>query len=180
MGKQVNFYMAEADEEMFIDFLRSDREVAIFEYAISSPDLISLEKLPSREVPSWFIVWLWDKANSPEPHTRYIKEQNYYVFDRFRSEIIELSRSHLNQDRLVRGRIWAEMAWWDEVTFERKYKSDSFKKWFNRLARWIKKNSIRNEVGDYVMPGAKKFVEGGGKLVQFVTGKTVSIKFHDI
>ena len=47
-------------------------------------------------------------------------------------------------------------------------KSEAFRKWFERLARWLRRNSIRNEFGECVMPGAAKFVRQGGKLVQAV------------
>lgn len=169
MGRQINFYMTESDERAFMDYVRSGGKVAVFKCSMPTEKIPFLKELPPRGESFWWALFLWDTANSSHPKLDYIAEQDYYVVDSMTSEVIEFSRSYIDEGRLVRGRIWAEMVGWErgspEHTFE---KSDSFKKWFNRLANWIRRNSVRNAVGDYMFPEAAEYLEHGGRLVQVV------------
>jgi hypothetical protein len=169
MGRQVNFYMTTSDEADFIQFVRSDRDVGIFMYALPTDEIPLLDTLPSPGEPFWCSLWLWDRENSPPPKTDYVPEQHYYVADRFASEIIEFSRCCIDADCLVRGRIWAEMVGWRLEEPGRTFpKSESFRRWFDRLSNWIKRRSIRNRVGDYLLPGAAEYKRKGGRLAQMV------------
>lgn len=169
MGKQVNFYMTRSDEEAFLAFVRSDRDVGIFKYTVPSKAIPFLEKLPEKGEPFWYALFLWDRHNSPPPILNYVKKQGYFVPDQYASEVISFSRSIYDEGRLVRGRIWAEMTGWKRddpaMTF---HKSESFQKWFDRLSNWIKRRSQINNHGDFIMPGAMTFVEKGGVLSQAV------------
>jgi hypothetical protein len=167
MGKQMNFYMLKSDEDEFISYIQSDREVCIFLDRIKHPYIEGLKSLPDRDVPGWFMVYLWDKTNSPPPKIDYVPEQKHYVVDFFESEVIQFSRSYFDKNRLVRGRIWAEMKKLQsgDLSIMTK-KSESFEKWFNKLSNWIKKKSKKNDFGDYLLAGAAKFVLENGKIVQ--------------
>ena len=75
----------------------------------------------------------------------------------------------MDEGRLVRGRLWAETAgWWDEEAGTMVTKGRDFAAWFARLSNWIKRRSVRNAVGDYLLPGAARFAQEGGQLVQVV------------
>ncbi len=167
MGKQVNFYMAGADELDFIRFARSDREVGLFGYGLPSDEIVLLDELPSPKEPGWFHVWLWDMANSPRPVLRFVREQRHYVVDPFASEVVEFSRSILDGQCLSRGRIWAEMIGWrmdDPLhTFR---KPGTFVRWFRRLGSWLTRRSMSTSDGGYLLPGAQEHVDGGGMLSQ--------------
>jgi len=80
----------------------------------------------------------------------------------------------------VRGRIWAEMHVWESDGNIQKRKSESFRKWFDRLANWIKRRSVRDEHGDYLLPGAAEYAKQGGKLVQAVMTKSVEHFYHEV
>jgi hypothetical protein len=179
MSKQVNFYMTSDDEEEFINFIHSDRDACIFSDRIPAPEIKNLNRLPDRSMPGWFIVWLWDKENSPPPELKYIAEQRYYVVDFFKSEVIQFSRCIIDNNRLIRGRIWAEITGWDRnnpsITIN---KSEMFQKWFNRLSSWIKRKSTKNKVGDFLLPGAVEYERNGGVLRQTAVNKIVQIKQH--
>ncbi len=173
MGKQVSFYMTGADEEDFVRFVRSDRNVGIFMYAMPSRDIPLLTELPKQGVPFWFALYLWDREHSSTPRIEYVPEQRYYVVEPNASEVVEFERSHFDEGRLVRGRIWAETdVWQDNGTRQRK--SEPFRKWFGRLANWIRRRSIRDEHGDYLLPGAAGYAKQGGELVEAVFSKSVS------
>lgn len=167
MGRQVNFYMTRADEREFMRFVRSDRNVEVFKGHFPSQEIPFLAELPQEGEVDGFQLFLWDRDNSPPPIVRYVKEQGYFVPDFFSSEIIEFSRCFIDERRVLGGRIWAEMAFWDGNPPVLHRKSESFRKWFSRLATWIKRHATRNSVGEYVMPGAAEFVKNGGQLRQF-------------
>lgn len=182
MGRQVNFYMMESDEQEFLRFVRSDREVCISMTAVPSSEPVPFTVLPDRRTPGWFALFLWDVTNSPPPKLEYIREQNHYVVDEYVSEVIEFHRSTMHEDCLVRGRIWAQIKYWDLENDppEIVTKSEHFQKWYNRLANWIKRRSIRDERGDYVLPGAAKYAKQGGRLVQALFAKSVKVFYHDV
>ena len=93
--------------------------------------------------------------------------------------VIGFSRSYFDEEKLVRGRIWAEITGWKmddpSVTFK---KSDAFTKWFNRLAGWLKRKGCKNNAGDYLLSGAQKHVDSGGRLAQAAYGNPVKIVRH--
>lgn len=180
MGKQVNFYMTEPDEEEFVHFLRSDMDICIFMDAQPSSEVIPLKSLPNKDVSGWFLLWLWHRRKSPTPEMNYITKQKYYMVDSTCSEVIEFLRSFIDNGHLTRGRIWAEMSYWDlnknpPVLMK---KSDAFNTWYNRIANWIKRRSVKNQLGDYLLPDAVQYVKNGGKLRQVPFAKIVKIVHH--
>lgn len=165
MGRQVNFYMTAEDEQDFVSFVRSDKNAEFLNYISRSPQMQVLEQLPTSDEIFWAGQFLWNREFSPLPSMKFIEQQGYYIPDSHESEIIEFSRSHLDEGRLNQGRIWAEMNGWqrqDPATIIKK--SEPFSKWFDRLANWIKRRSTRDSVGFYVLPGAAAFVQQGGYL----------------
>ena len=181
MGKQINFYMTDADEQDFVEFIHSQAASLILPYSTLSPRIVPLTHLPQRGVPFWGVVRLWNESISSEPERRYVAAQRHYVIDTIRSEVIELSRSYIDEGRLVRGRIWAEMTIAPGAdSGENYHKSELFQKWFAKLAKWIKRRSIRDQAGDYLLPGAAKYVQGGGQAVQAVFASNVKFVQHDL
>jgi hypothetical protein len=165
MGRQVGFYMKGSDELDFIEFVRSDREVALFGDALPDRKVACLDELPGPQTPGWFQLWLWDVTNSPEPVLWFVAEQNHYAVDRFASEVIEFHRSTFRDGFLWAGRIWAEMRGWRmDNPLDTFRKSESFVRWFDRLARWVRRKSTRVFRGAHVLPGAQEFVSQGGAL----------------
>ena len=179
MGKQVNFYMTNEDETAFLSFVRSDRCVCILPERMPSGDVLCLEGLPDRSADAWFQVWLWDREHCSRPCLKYVEKQKHYVVDFLTSEVIQFSRSYYDEQRLVRGRIWAEFKLFDlNHLGKSKEKSASFVKWFNRLAGWIRRTGLKNEVGDYLLPAAVKYVAAGGRLAQFAASNHVRLAHH--
>ena len=70
MGRQINFYMSSEDEAEFVAFLQSDPEVVIIAHTSPTPAVVPIVALPQRDVPGWFMLWLWNRAISPEPTLR--------------------------------------------------------------------------------------------------------------
>lgn len=166
MGKQIHFYMTNRDEINFINFIRSDRKTCILPSNLSSENLECLEALPKKPTLSWFKVWLWDMDHSPPPILSFVDKQNYYYVESLFSEVIEFNRSYVDKNRLRPGRIYMQTGYWDEsgayVT-----KNDEFIKWFERLARWIRRNGKRHNESGFMLPGAQEFAKAGGVISSF-------------
>jgi hypothetical protein len=112
MGKQVNFYMTAADELNFVEFVRSDRDVAIFKSMLPTKEIMDLTELPRAGEMFWFSLCLWDRDHCPPPTLNYIQQHQHYRVDKTASEVIEFHRCGMDEGRLVRGRIWAELNGW--------------------------------------------------------------------
>lgn len=145
MGKQINFHFTKVDEKEFLseikkkgDFLIGDQNER---YNLDEPD-----KLP-RQV---FIISVNSKIFIKETEVKKIK----YI-DSDSSEVIEYSRSEQIDSVITRGRIWAQISFWDLDYVARINKStkivatnnnknliqkeDWFKKKYEAYMRWIKK-----------------------------------------
>ncbi len=155
MGRQVRFCMTFDDERRFIEFARSDRNVRMFKPDQNTLDIEFLEELPPSEDISAGQVLLWDKENSPFPTLRYVSKGGFYYVETGQSEVIEFSRCGIDKkERWIPGRIWAEFSMLDGDRLVKK--SQAFEKWFDRLARWIRKHGVRDERLEYVLPGAQE------------------------
>ena len=104
--------------------------------------------------------WFFNNKISPNYITKYIPIQGYYLMDEFQSEVIEFSRSYLMNNIFHRGRIWAEFRYIDPKTNSWVNKNPDFKKWFENISKWIKKNYFKLDPMIYIGPGAKKYLEG--------------------
>jgi hypothetical protein len=155
MGRQVHFYMTTEDERKFIEFIRRERNLVIFKSVLPTTEIADLNELPNPGEPFWFSLCIWDKEHSPPPSLTYIEQQRHYCVETIESEVIEFDRCVMDQERLVPGRIWAEMNGWrrqDPATIINK--NQTFATCYNRLASWIKRHSTRNDRGAFVMPDA--------------------------
>ncbi len=175
MGKQVNFYMSAQDENEFLQFLRSDPNSVIFLWRLYENAIEDISHLPTPDEPGWFTVNIWHRELN-YPLLKYIEKQGYYIPDKEKSEIIEFTRSTRDSENLVPGRIWAEMQYWTcNNPPQIVEKSKRFVSWYESLVKWIKKRSIRESNGCYLLPGASRFYEEGGKLAKGVTGRAESL-----
>jgi len=84
------------------------------------------------------------------------------------SEVVQLHRSHESGGCVVRGRIFAEFSYWNLhlPTPEVVRKGDGFRRWYESLERWIKRQYHRIGLAEYVGPGAAAYAAAGGKLLQ--------------
>jgi len=80
------------------------------------------------------------------------------------ASIIEFTRSFLNDDeRLMEGRIWAEMYRVQEDKLVRK--EPEFITWYDEIAHWLRKNFIRDKkLNAYLSHRVLKWQQGGGQL----------------
>jgi hypothetical protein len=179
MGKQAYFYMMNNDEKEFVTFIQSDTEVCIFQDRTTENTIRKLSRLPDRNVSGWFLLWIWNTRTSAQPKLKYIKKQGYYVVDISTSEVIQFSRSYLDHNMLVRGRLWVDSSRLSSTKLTAVPNSSTdFVRWYRKIERWIRKNSIKNDSSEYLLPSAAKFHNEGGVLCQTPLDDSVKIIHH--
>jgi len=173
MGKQVNFYMLEKDEQEFVEFVLSDGRTVILGDASLEEMPPILNRLPVEDLPPIYrITVLFWRPGYPL-FTRYgvmkagpLQGQGVYFVDHLRSSVIEFSRSLLLPDKnlLTRGRIWAEMRRLEGDRFV--YKGEEFEEWYDTIAAWIRKRyrKIGTKPYFYIGSQAYSWYQAGGKL----------------
>ena len=163
MGRQINFFMTSEDEKDFLDFARSTCNLTVLPYtskeSVFKP-LVSLPPLKSQKF--WMNAWLVNMDITHNVVTRFIPQQGYYLVDEVASDVLEFSRSIPFDDRLNRGRIWAEFcSHFDDSTGQWVKKDEELVKWFEKLARWIRKNFKKEDYLIYIGLGAQELLDSG-------------------
>ncbi len=157
--------MTRQDEERFIEFVKGTGNISVLPYESPTAEFSNVKTLAEPfSVPSWSFLWLYNRDIKPEPITEYVPQQKYYEVERFRSPVIEFSRSFVKENSMRPGRIWAEFQYLDEETRSLVQKDPKFRQWFSQLANWIRKNYEHVDRMVYAGPGAQAFRAGGGKL----------------
>jgi len=129
MGKQVNFFMAEKDELLFLE------KVEELGYIIYNDDdernRIQVDK-NDIICSNWLELYIsFNGANIP-------KDGEF--INQICSEIVQYSRCRSwVEGNLSPGRIWGEFKYWDSND-ELATKSSEFNEMYNTLAKWLKKN----------------------------------------
>jgi hypothetical protein len=94
--------------------------------------------------------------------TEQVPGKEYYVIDGFQSPVIEFWRSCMVSQVMIPGGIEAEMNWIDNDRQDLDKKPVEFRKWFESIDSWIRKNYRRLGIYIFAGPGAQRFREEGG------------------
>ena len=161
MGKQVRFFMLPPDEQAFLQFVFGDQMVVMLADSSPHPELQTMEYSPSY-VPEHMqltTILFWKRVfHISTDDIREVRGKEYreelgafietaevaYRVDTLNAPVIEFSPSFIRRDgRLVKGRIWAEMYRIEGgATF---HKGMDFESWYDRIARWLRRNLFRVE-----------------------------------
>ena len=161
MGKQIRFYMSDADEDAFVSYVRTTGDVVIVPQTSEgelSEEFSSFRALAGRKFGESCHVW--NRSISPTPISKHYSAKGYYWLDFMQSEVVNVMRSKKTDRGLSMGRLHIE----DEVRQadgSTTPKSIAFQKWFSMLCRWIERGSLRKVDGAYVLAGAAGILEGG-------------------
>jgi hypothetical protein len=168
MGKQVTFYMLPHDEQTFVDHVLSQSGVVMLGTAFLDKAPRIIERLPEHNEPDlWrWMVFFWDTGlpfmnryneSQQGPHS------GMDYLDRLRAHVIEFSRSGLREDgTLRRGRVWIETAYFEGEQLV--YKDPRFVRWYDRIARWLRRRYRKLKPLIYIGPQADEWYQAGGKL----------------
>ena len=172
MGRQVHFYMTEADEDAFLRFVRTTGDVHLYRYCSSSESPLELS---SFELSSFAELatpnrlkfrptgYLWNADVSPPPTMAPVPAQNRNCLDAMQSELVEFSPSVALDLEIADGRVYVDPARLidDRVAM----KGKEFLDWHAVLAGWIRrKYSYDRALRTYVSPAARALANQGWRL----------------
>ena len=165
MGRQVNFFMAKDDEEKFLSFVRQTGEVVLLPPISAAGDFQPVQELPEPfSTDQWRQFWLWNKSLASNFQSEYVAEKGYYVINGLLSPLVEFSRSYVKDNTMYPGRIWAEFTIIDSETSDLDQKDREFRRWYETLAKWIRKEFYHTGWMIFAGRGALKFQDEGGTL----------------
>ncbi|MBQ4059989.1 MAG: hypothetical protein IJD40_13835 [Lachnospiraceae bacterium] len=137
MGRQINFYMSEAVEREFFEFICSNGYKILYRNFIDEriENLVSYDEVNKKK---WLLVLYKDSYGSI-----IFNDDRETEINRNYSPVIEWCRTILDNDEKVvrQGRIWIS-SW---IEFENPLMEEQFKKDYNSLVRWIKKKVPKQE-----------------------------------
>jgi hypothetical protein len=161
MGRQTNFYMVHQDEMDFVSHIQKVADVLLLSYVIRDPEKLNSNRIDVSSMLNESHYWLWNRDISPTPVLRYVERQKYWVINDTNSEVVQFSKCHIERGIMRKGRIWADFTGAISEMGEDRWKSEKFSKWYESLAKWIKKNGKRMPSGVYLMPNAAIAAHGG-------------------
>jgi len=157
--------MSREDEERFLEYLRSLGNLQILPATSQNSDFTPLFGLPeSSQDESTRRFWLQNTLTGLPLVTEHVPEKDYYVVDGFQSPVIEFWRSWTVSQVMIPGAMQADMNYVDSHREDLSQKPAEFKKWFESIDGWIRKNYRRLGVYVFAGPGAQEFKEQGGIL----------------
>ena len=168
MGRQVRFIMDEEDERTFLDFVKTTGDVIVLPSSSPQAEYSALTELPGFSSEQFdFFLWLFNRSVSSRLVTEYVPQQGYFVIDRQESSVVEFSRTIIDQGVIRSGRLWAEFKYLDSEG-NWAFTEPEFKKWYEVLAKWIRKHYTREiDLDLYVSPGALGLVKKGKLKVEY-------------
>ena len=165
MGRQIQFYMLDEDEDDFLAFVRSTGDVRIYPKTTDTKcgeEFRTFRELAGRDFGEGCVVW--NGSVSPEPIIRYYPKPGYFSIDFMASEVITVIRSKRIDHQLSLGRLHVETSvLLPDGTLGRK--GEAFIKWYDSLCRWIRKHWPKRFDGAYLSPRAEALQHSGIELV---------------
>lgn len=166
MGKQIRFYMTNADEDEFLDFIRSTGDVAILPQSTDKAEgeeFTSFRDLSGRKLGD--DSHLWNRSISPKPTIEYYDVHGgCYCLDFMQSEVVNVISSKQVGKELSMGRLHIEdtLLYPDGLVVK---KGEEFLKWFDKLCRWIRKAYPKSVDGARLSVRAEALSKAGIELV---------------
>ncbi len=161
MGRQLNFWMLELDEKMFVDEILTDREVIMIRTWSPGPYPNVLSSLPQKGSFGWWALGFLHRK-FPFESAKWVQAQEgpgkglyHYIGEEL--PIIEFNRSILRDSgELGQGRIWTGC------------RDDEFLRWYSQVSGWIRQHYIKVEKLAnswlYAGPQAYDWHQAGGVL----------------
>lgn len=157
--------MSKEDENAFLQYLQSSGNLAILPATSPSSSFTPIAFLPEpSEDEATRKFWLQNTAVNLPIVTEYVPEKSWYVIDGFQSPVVEFHRSWKVSGMMLAGGIGADMNYLDNEKRDLVRKPAEFRRWFDSMQSWVRKNFFHLTLLTYVGPGAEKFENDGGIL----------------
>jgi hypothetical protein len=173
-GRSVQFFMTESDEKEFLDFVKSTGDVLFFDRISRTAEFRPVVNLPvpdgplsgghffmvNRSVPSRFIT------NPPSQFK--LDDKDCYGIDNIESSVVGFHRCYREPGCVFEGDLGMVTSYLasDDVTLVSK--DPKFLKWFDKMARWIRKRYVKLVCMTFIRVGpeaGRLFEEGSLDLV---------------
>jgi hypothetical protein len=165
LSKLLVLYMSREDEAGFLDYVRSLGMLQILPGTSPTSDFSPVAGFPEpSQDESTRRFWLQYMGAGIPLVTEHVPDRGYYVVDGFQSPVIEYWRSWLVAQIIMPGGIQVDMNYIDNERQDLDKKPVEFRRWFESIEGWIRKNYRRLGVYVFAGPGAQKFREEGGIL----------------
>ena len=127
MGRQINFYMSEAVQAEFMEFLKQNKFLYVDYY---------VDKTVDPACNDVYMVYLYK-----ETYGELVKKFDDRVYDNSQGPVIEYSKTTIRKDKktIARGRLWMVDWYFDEAGNKVK-KNELLTKDYEKLVRWVKKH----------------------------------------
>jgi hypothetical protein len=168
MGRQLEFFMNSEDEKEFLEFVKRSGDVEILPHHIYSLESAGVTRLPEPVAENFnYALYLFNRSASSRLITRYVDSLDCYIVDDSVSSVIEFTRTIREGSTIRPGRIYAQFKYVD-ADGNWASKEPEFQKWYETLARWIRKNYSREiDPTYYFGRGALKMVKHGEVEVRY-------------
>ena len=151
MGRQYNFAMDEADEKLFMKYLKENGYVVYWCGKDGIPKAINSFPDPFSDM--WLNVYIYHSAFGDMKFKSYISDEKsniekYYI-ESISAPVIEFGRTVVrHEEKAIRsGRIWMQMKYWNEYG-EYVSKSENLEKGYKDIKKWITKHLQKMEQKD--------------------------------
>lgn len=177
MGKQISFFMTAEDEREFAQFVREDPDTVFIARQARTSDVLEFsypeEADRSERIRYSDTLLIWNKRICAKVTMRQYSPESFAVGDEMNKELIEFSRCFLHGRTIVAGRLYADMYSLDEAGKQLIRKGKEFERWYNKLARWIRRHYTRDpKYGNNIGPRAREAFESETlELAAFLTPK---------
>ncbi len=157
--------MSREDEDKLLEYVRSLGNLLILPATSPSSDFAPVIGFPEpSQDESTRRFWLQYTGAGMPLVTEHDPEKDYYVVDGFQSPAIEFWRSWMVSQVMLPGGIRADMTYIDSDKQDLAQKPVEFRKWFESIDGWLRKNYRRLGIYIFAGPGAQRFREEGGIL----------------
>jgi hypothetical protein len=180
VGRQINFWMTEADEYAFLDRLRRD-DVVWSPYALplgARPVVHELDEWQPTDDRQWRVLirraeWskllVQDIAGNPLPEFRPDGFKPWTMVGALSSPAFQWSTCARGPGLIKRGRIYYSTDYFDADSVPKvQFKEPEPTKWFDRLTGWLRRRGRKhNYKGQYIMPDAATQLDAGHLEIRF-------------
>jgi hypothetical protein len=175
MGKQISFFMTSEDEREFAQFVTEDPDVVFIPRQSKTSNVLEFlypEEADHSERIQHRTLCIWSKRICGKVTMVQYSPESFAVRG-INEELIEFSRCFLHGRTMVAGRLYADMYSLDEAAKQLIRKGIEYEKWYNKLARWIRRHYTRDpKYGNNIGPRAREAYESGTlALAAFLTPK---------
>lgn len=157
--------MTAEDEREFAQFVREDPDAVFIARQTRTSKILEFsypeEADRSEHLQHRTELCIWNKRICGKVTMVQYSPQSFAVRG-INEELIEFSRCFLHGRTLVAGRLYADMYSLDEARKQLIRKGIEYEKWYNKLARWIRRHYTRDpKYGDNIGPRAREAYESG-------------------